>query len=83
MQYGDHGTLGEVINDGTFKRNEKIYNRVFQALGDQASPEAVTRYIFRQIVEGLKYLHLTLKIAHRDIKPENIVYCTEKGGGLW
>ena len=28
MQYGDFGTLGDVSADGTFKRNEKIYQRV-------------------------------------------------------
>ena len=90
MQYGDFGTLGDVSADGTFKRNDKIYQRVrghVMTLKDYTIDsweieEAVAIHLFSQIVEGLNYLHTTLKIAHRDIKPENIVYSTEKGGGL-
>ena len=41
--------------------------------------EEIARHIFRQIAEGLRYLHCEMNIAHRDIKPENIVYYTEKG----
>jgi serine/threonine protein kinase len=39
----------------------------------------VARNIFKQIAEGLRYLHSELNIVHRDLKPENIVYYTFRG----
>ena len=36
-------------------------------------------FIFRGVVEGLKYLH-EKNLANRDIKPENIVFATTKNG---
>jgi serine/threonine protein kinase len=44
--------------------------------------EEVTRWLFRQVAEGIRHLHVEMKIAHRDIKPDNIMYVTAKGGGL-
>lgn len=39
--------------------------------------EAETRHLFRQLFEGLKYLH-DRGIVHRDIKPENILLADKK-----
>ena len=35
--------------------------------------EQIIGMITIQILEGLKYLHKTMKVAHRDIKPANIL----------
>lgn len=34
--------------------------------------EKKTRYIMRQVFEGVQYIH-SKKIVHRDLKPENIL----------
>ena len=38
----------------------------------------LTKFIFKQILEGLNHLHNN-KICHRDLKPENILFCKEDG----
>lgn len=90
MEYCDYGPLMS-WNEGEkrYIRNERIYNRVKELLDESpqltsgySETEEVARWLFRQVVEGLNYLHETMKIAHRDIKPENIMYVTAKGSGL-
>ena len=43
----------------------------FVALGGRLS-EATARHFYRQLIEGLHYMH-TNGYAHRDLKPENLI----------
>jgi len=43
-----------------------------QIINRRRLSEFEARYVFRQVVEGLMFLH-SRNIAHRDIKPENIL----------
>ena len=38
-------------------------------------PQPAVKYITRQILEGLDFLHKKCRIIHTDIKPENILLC--------
>lgn len=35
--------------------------------------EMLAKYLFKQIVESVSYLHTVVKVVHRDLKLENIV----------
>ena len=52
---------------------------LFYLLKQQKSfPEHCAQFITAQVVLGLEYMHMTLKIIYRDLKPENILL-TEDG----
>ena len=35
--------------------------------------EPLVRYLFKQLMDGLQYLHQKIGVVHRDIKPENLL----------
>ena len=35
--------------------------------------ESLVRFLFKQLVDGLHYLHTRVGVVHRDIKPENLL----------
>lgn len=84
MQMGDLGQLMKWDEDLLkYQMNKEIYNCVKKKL-QIANPdefkelEAITKYIFKEIGEGIKYLHIIKHISHRDIKLDNII-CKSDG----
>lgn len=83
MQYSDYGQLASWDSSTQqFVRNEKIFAKALEAaelkyLEDYSDVEKVAKHIFRQVAEGVKYLHEEKQMAHRDIKLENILYLSD------
>ena len=44
-----------------------------ELLQNKAMSENRTKYIIKQLVKTLNYLHSTKQITHRDIKPDNVL----------
>jgi len=44
-------------------------------------PESEAQQIFKQLLEGVKYMH-SRSVIHRDLKPENILIHTKKDGQI-
>mmetsp|Transcript_158929 Transcript_158929/g.292713 ORF Transcript_158929/g.292713 Transcript_158929/m.292713 type:complete len:1016 (+) Transcript_158929:129-3176(+) len=51
---------------------DEILERKREATGLNCIPEYEARYIFLQIVLGLRFIH-SKGVAHRDLKPENVL----------
>ena len=58
-----------------FVMNAAKYGELFRLIDINHEPlsERTGSYLFRQLVEGLQYLHETMGVVHRDIKPENLL----------
>jgi len=50
-------------------RGGELFNQIVQ---QRTLNEVEARYIFRQVLEGLGYMH-SRRVIHRDLKPENIL----------
>merc|ERR1719414_1572030 len=48
-----------------------------QIVRNRSLQEAEARYIFRQLLEGVGYMH-TKHVIHRDLKPENILIASTR-----
>ena len=65
-------------------RNPAILDSVIKYLAEnglyhegESEIEQVARYVFRQLAEGLLYLHEEIRIIHRDIKLDNILFSSK------
>ena len=43
-------------------------------LNGKAISEPKARYIIKQLLQALNYLHSSMQIVHRDLKPDNVLY---------
>ena len=50
------------------------YGELFRLveINERLSEELIL-YLFKQLMDGLEYLHKTVGVVHRDIKPENLL----------
>lgn len=85
MQLGDLGQLMKWDEDLLkYHINMDIYNFTKTKIGIQQNLEPkkereyIAKYIFKEIGEGINYLHNLKLISHRDIKLDNII-CKSEG----
>eukprot|EP00760_Papus_ankaliazontas_P000181 PhM_4_TR10033/c0_g1_i1/m.38802/K08832/SRPK3, STK23; serine/threonine-protein kinase SRPK3 len=59
---------------------EKLGNNLLSlmtASNFQGLAPVVVKYVMRQILQGLAFLHDRVEIVHADLKPENVLMCEE------
>lgn len=69
-------TLYEVINPADYHKIYLVLEYAAKGTLDAKGKvsESIAKKYFRQLIEGLEYVHDTLKVVHRDIKPQNILF---------
>lgn len=84
MRYCDSGDLFQLLQD---RQNQivdasnaaiELNNNVDALPPPPGLPEGEVRYWFRQVMDGVKYLH-SCGICHRDLSPENIMIDGDEG----
>jgi len=76
MQLSDLGAIASFDDDLKFTISPQVYEFLQKKLGEAAEKEQIVQFIFKDVAQGLLYLHETMKFANRDIKPDNILFTT-------
>lgn len=64
MEYMDLGTLGDI---------SKLYGQIPEVMLGLIAYQVFIAPSIKKVLNGMEYLHKTIKLIHRDIKPSNLL----------